>query len=233
MKPRALPVSQHEAAALHDGRQTMFRRVIYPPPIWASFMGEKPVPAFHPDLLTKGVIGMAIEIFNSGGQNMVKCPYAVGRRLWVQETWWVYEMWDCRKPSEIQEGVIPYYTAHDYGRAMRGGVLRPSTQMQRWASRTLLEVVAVKAEELQRINAYDACLQGALSVDTESVRPGYMAESNTCSEKGEKPPLGPGPIERFRYQWNADNVRKGHGWDLGEWVWAVTVEKVDGKEGGV
>ena len=115
MKPRALPVSQHEAAAFHDGRQTMFRRVMDPQPIMASFMGDKPVPAFHPEMLTDGVLGMAVDIFNLGGQSMVKCPYPVGRKLWVQETFTVFQSVDrVRKHSsgaafsEVSDGQALY-----------------------------------------------------------------------------------------------------------------------------
>jgi hypothetical protein len=96
------------------------------------------------------------------------CPYgAPGDRLWVRETWCPLNL-DYR-PAPRREKlpadtslVIPSYRAdHRDPRGDAGPMeWRPSIFMPRWASRILLEVVAVSNQRLQDISEEDAVKDG-------------------------------------------------------------------------
>lgn len=156
-----------------------------------------------------------------------------GDRLWVRESWQVHRDFDVLPPKLVAaalggdvEGCIEYKaTPRERGQEYFGK-LRPSIHMPRWASRITLEVTEVRVQRVQEIDAYDSCCEGALRVDTDSVRPGYMAAAKAATDAREKPPLGPGPRERFQWLWESINAKRGFGWDVNPYVWAVTFKRV-------
>lgn len=91
--------------------------------------------------------------------------------------------------------------------------------------RTLCRTESMKIERLQDISDIDAIDEGAFSVETELVRPGYSAIANAAKEKGIKPPLGPGPKERFRYLWDSINAKKNP-WSNNDWVWIPGFQRI-------
>lgn len=99
------------------------------------------------------------------------CPFGqVGDRLWGRETWFHENDSITRtfyRAETDDDGTVPYLV---HGSPFGGGVgsariekWRPSTQMPRWASRILLEIVSVRVERLQDISRDDALAQGATS----------------------------------------------------------------------
>ena len=85
-----------------------------------------------------------------------KCPYEVGDRLWVRETW-----------AKPYVNIPPVYRA-DYKGA---GILkwRPSIHMPKWACRLWLTVTGVRVERLQEITDEDTIAEGM----DKKLRPGY------------------------------------------------------------
>ncbi|MBY5647964.1 hypothetical protein HFO45_06795 [Rhizobium leguminosarum] len=90
---------------------------------------------------------------------------------------------------------------------------RSSTQVPRWASRILLEIVGVRVERLQDISYDDAIAQGheqkwtCLNPST-----GSYAHDN-C------------PDDDYRTQWITDNGIES--WNANPWVWVVEIRRGD------
>ena len=90
------------------------------------------------------------------------CPYPVGTRLWVRETWAADIMWDQTPPRHIPEGQRVWYDRSDhlaYPLAVKGRN-RSSIHMPRWASRITLEVTGVRVERLTEISDEDVFSEG-------------------------------------------------------------------------
>ena len=84
--------------------------------------------------------------------------------------------------------------------------------MRRWASRLLLEVEAVRVEQLQVIREADCRAEGC-SGGHDSI-PAY--------------PFSATPLEHYRSVWTKINGEKGwKSWDANPWVWVVEFKMVD------
>ena len=88
-------------------------------------------------------------------KNPLKCPYEVGMRLWVRETFT-----ECPTDFKDTNGII-YKADEKYNDYVLKGEWRPSIHMPRWASRIILEVTGVRVERLQDISEEDAQAEGA------------------------------------------------------------------------
>lgn len=184
-----------------------------------SFTGDQP-PALHITC-------------NDGTCQHLPCPLGFpGDLLWVRETWKTHHFSD-DYPEIVWKADM---AAANYDRAKQVspiyylpsntvGPWKPSIHMPRWASRLTLRVTDVRVERVQSISKYDACREGALRVPTDSVRPGYAEAAERALAADEKQPLGPGPLERFRWLWDSV-AAKGASWDDNPWTWAVTFERV-------
>ena len=107
--------------AIQDGRKTQTRRVVKPPP--REWFGKEWIEAKY------------------------KCPYPVGTRLWVRETFHHGTKDDIIYKADGDSGYLKW---------------TPSIFMPRWASRINLEVTATRAERLQEISEEDAKAEGCL-----------------------------------------------------------------------
>ena len=147
------------------------------------------------------------------------CPYGVvGDRLWVREnilqsnkgytlpSGEYYNYWCAEKVEYLADVPTPqkrYLQPGVYGSAYM--MSRPSIHMPRWASRILLEIVAVRIERLQEITRGDA-----------------MAEGCPFSNMAK----GPDPREWFRELWGRVN---GEGsWEANWFVWVVEFKVIKG-----
>lgn len=85
---------------------------------------------------------------------------------------------------------------------------RPSIHMPRWASRILLEIVAIRVERLQDISEADCVAEGCAGGHGSIPGYGYSAT----------------PAEHYRWLWELIN---GAGsWDANPWVWCLTFKRV-------
>jgi hypothetical protein len=140
------------------------------------------------------------------------CPYGqVGDRLWVRETWATYGSYDRYKPSQLQniflefkqsEPNIFYKSSEEYPHRFRW---RSSRFMPRWASRILLEITDIRVERLQEITEADAIAEGIVGVPTAF---GLLY----------KP--------AFSRLWDSLNAKRGYGWEVNPWVWAVSFKRL-------
>ena len=131
------------------------------------------------------------------------CPYGqVGDRLWVREAYW-----------EDQSGGVWGYRADgiDWPPSNCGGKSHPSIHMPRWASRITLEITGVRVERVQDISEEDAVAEGCDYL--AKVGLGYMHAY-------------PIVLRNFHFLWDSINAKRGYGWDVNPWDWALTFKVV-------
>jgi hypothetical protein len=141
------------------------------------------------------------------------CPYGVpGDRLWVREAL-------RRAPGAM--GNITTYAAdracvpHEY--ATSASVEWPwkvavlsARYMPRWASRITLEVTDVRVQRLHKIRTDDA--------RSEGFDPAWAA-MNGFGEKY-------APILWYSDLWDKLYFKRGFGWTVNPWVWAITFKRI-------
>lgn len=130
-----------------------------------------------------------------------RCPYGErGDLLWVREAWLPNAPSDMADGFYSYDGVLldtipPKYRRPKYClyRADKPRDLkwRPSMFMPRWASRITLEIVSVRFERITDISPMDCEAEGA------------------------------GNFIDFKETWDKINARRGYGWDIAPWVWAI------------
>ena len=122
---------------------------------------------------------------------LIKCPYAVGDKLWVRET---FQMDVNNKPiykaefgdSEIMSWKSPYH-------------------MFKKDSRINLEVIAVRYERLQEIRVKDILKEGFNKLNLPTEIDGYIEDFSKAREWWIK-------------LWNKLNKKRGYGWEGNWWV---------------
>lgn len=177
------------------------------------------------------------------------CPYGkVGDYLWVKETFWSYDT----NPTTIRlnssgagfrddklSAATHSFTAYraSWGDKKPEGckAWKPSIFMPRRLSRLTLEITDVSVERLQEISAGDAISEGAMTLDQEWIAkqfPTYAADYAQWKRIGLSniaPPIGPGPVRRFRALWESINGAKS--WDVNPFVWVIAFRMVQNEFG--
>lgn len=163
--------------------------------------------------------------------DLPKCPYGdPGDRLWVRETWGLIspenmtsaQWYETDRPFRVhpdsneQDGVARsiYKADGEWAGTIKW---KPSRFMPRWASRIMLEITRVRVERIQDISYEDAIAEGIVQSDEGFfVRPlEDKTTVNCCS-----------PIPVFESLWNEKNMKRGYGWDVNPWVWAIDFRMV-------
>jgi len=214
MTERPILFSAPMVRALLDGSKTQTRRVIKDLPPWkiteivpsASGCGR-----WLPNGPAPSGRGMA-----SG--HWRPCPYGQpGDRLWVRETWAdlaVLSDGNYERQAIYRADDIELYGDEDEPVNVNAPDMRwrPSIHMPRWASRILLEVVAVRVERLKECSEADALAEGA---------PGY-------EEGVDAPP----PSDEHEWSYGAsyqrvwEDINGAGSWDANPWVWVVEFKRV-------
>lgn len=190
------------------------RRVINPQPStnldWVTEWGWT---FFTPD---KHISGRVRNPSVEPREIFLPCPYSLGQRLWVRETWatvdYEYEYPGIAVRYRADPGCTDYWCSHEWI-GSRGGDSdkymgakfnsdwRPSIFMPRFASRITLEVTGVKVERVQSISDDDAIAEGVDRTNTSIV--GYATQ-------------------RYRKLWDSINgKRTGCSWVENPLVWAI------------
>ena len=220
--------------AILEGRKTQTRRVV---------KNKGPLNEFDMAVLRED--GKA-EFFHTPQSIFctIKCPYPVGTRLWVRETW--RRDVNSGTPASVHAPVW-YKASNDFYDGFGEG-WRPSIFMPRWACRLTLEVTDVRVERLQEISEADAIAEG---VEPEilgepfpqaglKVWRGYMNHERAYRDTAK---------ESYQSLWNAINEPKwiqrrrqkgkpvedwerrqsnkpDHSWQANPWVWGYTFKVV-------
>ncbi|KKN60086.1 hypothetical protein LCGC14_0535550 [marine sediment metagenome] len=86
--------------------------------------------------------------------------------------------------------------------------LRPSIHMPRWASRITLEITEVRVERIREITEEDAKSEGIIGVHTA---------------------MGVLYKPAFSRLWDSLNAKRGYGWEVNPWLWALTFKLISQK----
>jgi hypothetical protein len=156
--------------------------------------------------------GLLYRYIGPGDLNMnisIKCPYGVpGDRLWVRETW-----------AKLDDELI--YKADGF---VDDGSLkwRPAIHMPRWASRTTMEITAVRVERLQDISLDDLIAEGLFGLwETQDWE--YACIWRDAPNTSKK--IYMKVLERF---WDSINSKRpGCSWADNPWVWVVAFKRVE------
>ena len=104
----------------------------------------------------------------------------------------------------------------NYTRDGKGIHWRPSIHMPRWASRILLEVTAVRVEQLQDISEADAIAEGIEHWDASG--------NNEWADYSDPAGLPLSARESYRTLW--EQINGPGSWDTNPWVWVVEFKRV-------
>ncbi|RFP19130.1 hypothetical protein [Duganella sp. BJB475] len=220
--------------ALLDGTKTQTRRPVKPEPgpYWNPTVG-----LYNPTIITNGGYDApGPEIFGASDETEGrKFPYGQpGERIWVRETFIAYGRWVTRFSEKKRRdewhfidmtaecGHAYQYAADNpdvplakkrTGGALPGWYMRPAIFMPRTASRILLEIVSVRAEQLREISQADAIAEGIgmtkVAIDINMTFPAGEAMS-ICS---------------FRQLW--EKINGAGSWRANPWVWAVEFRRLE------
>ncbi len=155
----------------------------------------------------------------TGEEKIIKCPYQVGSRLRVRETWMPY---NCM-------GGIVYKADGD----MHGN-WKPSIHMFKKDARIWLEITEVRVERLNQISEADAIAEGIESRAEEW----YFQEANgnrrlldfTTPEYKRYDGKGDGwtrcPQLSYCTLWDSLNAKRGYSWESNPWCWCISFKLI-------
>lgn len=173
-----------------------------------------------------------------------RCPYgAPGDRLYVRETCRARELDDgldgvqyradksfvpienSREAAERWDALYHYgHKEGEDGHLICAGSISdvgkcygrwvPSIHAPKWTSRITLEITDVRVEQVQEISQRDMIAEG--------IRLSNAYESQ-CDDYRH---VWYGRVKAFRRLWDSINGKRGFGWDVNPWVWALTFKRV-------
>lgn len=203
--------------ALLSGRKSQTRRVIF-----------KDDPDHHMPWWCSGTHWQ-------DGDELLRCPYAVGMRLWVRESLWL--------PPAITKGMLrdgadtwpsAIYNADepdDDWCKEHGWRKHPSIHMPRRASRITMEITEVRAERLQRITEEDAIAEGLGKITKDEGRtwkygiPDRDGLPGGCDVGWPWHDWDVDPRKAYARLWDEINGSK-HSWASNPWVWCVAFKRL-------
>ncbi len=245
VKEKPILFSSAMVRAILEGRKTQTRRMVKPQP-------PKEIADSISHWCDTGYLYGFGKIAYSGDRkivwprssglecNSIKCPYPVGTRLWVKETWQqVYSTgggkWACvTKPRKDSKAKLVYLA--DFPDGQHPPRWRSSIHMFRWASRIDLEVTGVKVERVQDISEADVFAEG-VQIPFHDGRPllaiagpGPVAHDYLPAgavEKGTLKIIDQPAFVRAHYAALWDTINGKGSWASNPWVWAYTFRRID------
>lgn len=165
-----------------------------------------------------------------------RCPFGqIGDRFWVRETFCLEEErledlgehrppFDDGRPIEYirdlaDQWVQPRYKATDPAEPTVGW--KPSILMPRWASRITLEITEVRVQRVQEISAKDAVSEGLDEISARTLR---VQKFGLPSWEDYEYRMS--PIDAYEKLWDSLFSKKGFGWDVNPWIWAIGFRKI-------
>lgn len=230
MTARPIPFSGEMVRAILAGRKTQTRRVVQPQPDFASAEATMGAPyaaaavvGVDATFTARPAIGLRNGPAFSFVQPNILCPFGrVGDQLWVRERWAVGACADVFSPASLSpafwlhengglwydaDGAEPSHAVSPRGR------WRSPRHMPRWASRITLEITDIRVQRLQEISEEDSRAEGAaLWYNSLSERQLRKLSWNCYST----------PLRAFVNHWHSINAKRGHGWEINPYVWAIS-----------
>jgi len=233
-KERPILFSGPMVRAILQGRKTQTRRIIKPqPPEWIDRLHGGELSKRAPYEIVDDDLGIRGKGFQDDQDNLYRCPWEVGARIWVRETFRLPVTFDNQSPSEVGRKCVEsgysqpwcpikfeadgYTYAADLLRDFGGdwGKTRVSIHMPRWMSRMVCTVTSVRVERLQGITEADAMAEGVERIDLSP------REINGMQVH----PLTSSYFAAFVELWRSINGPES--WSSNPWVWVVEFAKVD------
>lgn len=193
--------------AILAGTKTMTRRLVKPQPReLVEFMpGTWAIPTKDPSSFKE-----------------LRHPYTHGDRLWVRETWWIYDEL-AERDREI-EGLM--YRAdltleqerEEEATRRQLGVEKPDRwrspiHMPRWASRITLEVTGVRVERLQEISHEDALAEGVVEAERDRTE-GWQVREQSLT------------VAQLAFSRLWESIHGAGSWEANPWVWVIEFRRV-------
>ena len=210
MKERPIIFSTPMIKAIMDGRKTMTRRIVKEP--YQSY-----------PCVTKHITSNEFDFhYDQGVGQFTASPYGKpGDVLWVRETFYAYGHWTLittTLPNSIKKeyhfhNLIPEYKIYMYEDSPPEVILkrwglgyhkRPLIFMPKEASRIRLKITDIKVERVQDITDEDALMEGVLP-DQNIFTPGELKEA-------------------YSALWESINGK--YSWEMNQWVWCLTFERI-------
>jgi hypothetical protein len=197
-----------------SGEKTQMRRILSPRPVYDSeFKGGWVWKTKWADT--------AIASINEGMYPEV-CPHGQpGQHLWARESFVIGQRmkgWEVDRDADGDEKLPAVWHQADNEDLLwidENGVTsfevpwEPPIQMQRWASRIVLEIVSVRVERLQDISEEDAKAEGAV------IAPIGCPDAGQTSYRG-----------AFAFMWNQNHSASGS-WRANPFVWSLSFRRLD------
>lgn len=192
--------------ALLDGSKTQTRRVIKPQPDYIESSGQWYWP-LNPPHDNEGrclfVCTASREWWEYAPRESFK--YQVGGLLYVREAF--ISALGVGGMDENGNSIDVIYRADDGPNERTAGPWKPSIHMPRKVSRITLRITDVRVERVQDISEENARAEGLR---------GNAAGAWGCE----------GVIEDFSDLWSSINEKRGYGWEVNPWVWAISFEVI-------
>lgn len=216
-RERPFPCRADEVRAILDGRKTQTRRIAKGIPSW-DHLGKDimdwDLSGVYQEDDGRWILEIQTDVDDSTREE-IKCPYEIGMRLWVRETWMDLDRTGVEHRNEhgnlmrfAYRADCPAGSVGDSARKDYGLKWRPSIHMPRWASRITLEITSVRVERVQEISEEDAKAEG---IDLKGFR------SNTEGIAGREHRI------EFASLWNA--IYPGS-WDRNDFCWVLEFVRV-------
>lgn len=232
-KEKPILFSGEMVRAILNGRKTQERRIVKPQPAkWIDRYEQSMSPrhwlpqgVFLSD--PSGILGKgALEIRQN--DTPVTCPYEVGMRLWVRETWG--GGWDdglggysaiCETVRQYERPDRVFYKADGWDESRGRYPWRRSIHMPRWASRITLEITDIRVQRLQDTTRLDIAAEGWPC--DERQRSGV----DLALALGDDEIIDDASIEWYANLWDSINTKPGTRWDDSPWVWCLSFRRVE------
>lgn len=230
-KERPILFSGPMVRAILDGTKTQTRRIVKPQPVDISELRDMEDDGPLQTFIESGVLRTPAR----WGSHPVPCPYgAPGDRLWVRETFGIYDGEGFEHvgiPKEKPRGFHVVWGADCSPAVLEVFRFRPSIHMPRWASRTLLEIVSVRVERLNDITEEGAtkegipCIKPTPSERRHGIEDGVYLVPGLSQSTGQ-PRWNCTAKAAFGDLWQSIN---GPGsWDANPYVWVVEFKRIGG-----
>lgn len=155
------------------------------------------------------------------------CPYQIGQKIFVKESWAVNEHYDNFDPKTCfaaMGGDVKYCVAYDSNNEFKvddwAGKKRSTKSMPQWASRLTLLIKEIRAERLAEISEED-CWKEGLEEFAD-----YQDQVKVCQMAKQLGECFEDPRPCFATHWNATHKKPEEKFEASPWVWCVTMEAV-------
>ena len=222
MKEYPLLLKSEMVRAILEGRKTQTRCPIVPQPILIdSRTWEWPYPSTFDEEKNKWILSKASWGKNIDPANcMINfCPWQVGDRLWVRETWRVDRLNESIKSNNLESGQWVQYKSDNDIWATYPGRWRPSIHMPRWASRITLEITNIRVERIQEISEEDVIAEGFNSTTWNGELTIFRPPANGFDDIP--------ATQYFMDFWDSIYAPKGYGWKDNPWVWVREFRRIN------